>query len=255
MESDPHQNMFESDRKLLEILRIMREQGQSRVTTIAEELEVAKSTVHSHLAALVAYGFVEKNENEYQIGLRFLEYGIHARNRKILYEAAKEIIGELAEESGENVWCVTESNGHAVYLDGAAGEHAVQTHESIGDHTQLHHIAAGKAILAFLPEDRIAEILAGAELESYTENTITEREKLLDELARIREEGVAYNIEESLEGLHAVAAPIRKDDGHVYGSISIGGPRQRLTEELLKSEYKSMLLGVSNEIEINIRHM
>ena len=246
---------FESDRKIIAILRAMREDEHTSVTALSNELGMAKSTVHAHLNTLREYGFVQKMGKEYHLGLRFLDYGIYARNQRLLFRAAREKVDELAVQTGERVWCVTEENGHAVYLYGASGNSAVRTYESTGQHSCLHHIAAGKAILAFLPESRTRDLLESTELESFTSNTITDKDRLLEELETIRETGIAYNREESLEGLNAVAAPIRRESGGVYGSISIGGPANRLTEQYIDTELSDLLSGIGNEIEINIRHM
>ena len=246
---------FESDRKIIAILRAMRENEHTSVTALSDELGIAKSTVHAHLNTLREYNFVQKKGKEYHLGLRFLDYGIYARNQRLLFRAAREKVDELAAETGERVWCVTEENGSAIYLYGASGNSAVQTYESTGQHNFLHHIAAGKAILAFLPEARREELLETVELESFTSNTITDRDRLIEELETIRKTGIAYNYEESLEGLNAVATPIRCETDDVYGSISIGGPANRLTEQYFEDELSDLLLGVGNEIEINIRHM
>jgi DNA-binding IclR family transcriptional regulator len=255
MAKDGKTQIYESDRKIIAILRTMREEGHTSITGLSNELGIAKSTVHAHLNTLREYGFVEKKGSKYHLGLRFLDYGIHARNERILFRAAKEKVDELAAETGEKVWCVTEENGYAIYLYGASGNHAIKTYESTGQYHPLHHIAAGKAILAYLPESRAREILESATLEPFTQNTITDEERLFDELETIRKNGVAYNLEESLDGLHSVATPIRNNEGDVYGAISIGGPANRLTKEYFDNELSDFLLGVGNEIEINIRHM
>lgn len=125
----------------------------------------------------------------------------------------------------------------------------------MGTYTSLHDISAGKAILAYLPEERVDAIVANVGLERKTHNTITDRQELARELEATRDRGVAFNFEESMEGLHAVGAPIRKVDGGVYGAISIGGPAHRLPEDLLREELGPLILGAANEIEINIRHL
>ncbi|MFH5801419.1 IclR family transcriptional regulator [Haladaptatus sp. CMAA 1911] len=246
---------FDSDRKIIGILEAMREQELTGVTELSRELGIAKSTVHAHLNTLREYGFVQKKDKGYYLGLRFLDYGIHTRDQRLLFRAAKDKVDELAAETGERVWCVTEEGGYAVYLYGASGNSAIKTYETTGQHSPLHPIAAGKAILAFLPEERAHEIIDTTNLEQVTSDTITDRERLFAELETIRENGVAYNVEESLEGLHSVATPIRREGGGVYGAISIGGPANRLTKQYLDDELSDLLRGVGNEIEINIRHM
>lgn len=246
---------FESDRKLVSILRVIREKDLHSVTEIADELDIASSTVHSHLNSLVEAGFIKREDRQYYLGLRFLDFGIAVRNHHDLFRAAKEKVDLLAEETGERVWCVMESHGMGVYLYGATGNSAFRTYETTGQYTPLHQIAAGKAILAFLPDERVDEILDSRQLEQTTPNTLTDPQELRDELADVREEGIAFNFEESLQGVNAIGAPIREIDGGVHGAISISGPANRLTEQRFESDLTDLILGAANEIEINIPHV
>ena len=67
-------------------------------------------------------------------------------------------------------------------------------------------------------------------LERLTAKTITSRPRLLSELENVRKKGYAIITDELEEGLVAVAAPVRENDGRVVGAISISGPSPRLTQ-------------------------
>jgi DNA-binding IclR family transcriptional regulator len=244
-----------SDETLISIISFLRESETARLSEIASEVGAAKSTVHSHLKSMEAYDFVTKTTEGYSLGLRFLDFGIAARRRYDIYESARNKVDEIASETGEQVWCTLEEHGQAVYLYGASGEHSVQTREFEGQRRPIHCIAAGKAILAYLGEERVKEIIDRHGLERRTENTITEFDRLLSELAEIRERGVAFNREETVKGVHAIAAPVLDSDGSVFGAISIGGPANRLTEQRLQNELSGRILGATNELEINIREL
>jgi DNA-binding IclR family transcriptional regulator len=178
---------------------------------------------------------------------------MEARDERPIYLEAKDRIDELAEQTGEKLWIVTEENGQACYLYGAEGSHPVKTYAAEGQFTELHHLAAGKAILAHLPDERVDQIIAEHGLVGQTEHTITETQTLKQELAEIREQGVAYNDEESMLGLRAVGAPILRTDGGVYGAISVSAPANRMAEDR-QEQLAQLLMGTANEIEINIRH-
>ncbi|WP_197409784.1 IclR family transcriptional regulator, partial [Haloferax profundi] len=113
--------------------------------------------------------------------------------------------------------------------------------------------ASGKAILAFLPEERVLEIIDERGLEPRTENTITEREELFEELSQIRDQGYANAIEESVKGMRAVAAPIMLEDS-VAGSISLAGPANRFVGERFEDEVPKLIKGVANEIELKLTY-
>ncbi|WP_323192214.1 IclR family transcriptional regulator [Halostella sp. PRR32] len=249
------QGGVKSDETLLDIIETVRERDGGRVTEIAEELDLAKSSVHSHLKTLEDHGFMCRDGDEYRIGYRFLDYGIWMRNQSDLFQVAKPRLKELSRETGHKVWCVIERDGKAVYLYGAEGKSPIQTYAREGGITELHFLAAGKAILAHLPEAQREQIVEGDGLPAKTNGTITDPETLYSELEEIRERKVAFNIGEALEGLNAVGAPIKRVDDGVYGAISLSGPANRLTRDRLEDEYAERLLGIANEIEINIRHI
>lgn len=242
-----------SDETLLSILDVIRNDGPVRLSAISGEVGVAKSTVHNHLQMLENRDFVTLTDDGYELGLRFLEFGQVSQNRREIFQQGQTKVEELADSTEELAWCVVEEHGQAVYIYKATGRHSIQTNERVGMRRQLHCIAAGKAILANLPEDRVEEIIATHGLDRKTEHTITDRDTLYDELEEIRNRGVAFNLEELITGLHAIAAPVLNTDGSVYGAISIGGPANRLTKSRLENELSDLIRGATNEIEINIR--
>jgi DNA-binding IclR family transcriptional regulator len=242
-----------SDRTLFGILNVLRERGPVRLTDIASELDIAKSTVHSHLAVLQEQNFAMHTEDGFDLGLRLLDFGLESRRRQALFKFGRRKVDELAEQTGERSWCVVEEDGMAVYVYGAAGKNAVSSPEETGTRRPLHHIAAGKAIMANVPPERVDEIVDQRGIKAVTEHTITDREELKQELAEIRKRGVAYNLQEGILGVHAIGAPVLDTDDSVFGAISIAGPANRLTEARLGSELQDLIRGATNEVAVNIR--
>lgn len=224
------------------------------VTALATRLGVAKSTAHRHLATLESLGIVVRHEGGYRLGLRLLDYGLYARTQRRLYTVAKPKVDELAEETGEKVWCITHERGRSIHLYGAAGKHSVQTDAREGNRGYLHQHAAGKAILAFLPPADVREIVESCGLPAETDRTVTTEADLFEQLEQITERGYSFNREESVPGLHAVGAPITDRDGVAIGAISVSGPANRLKGSRFTDELPDLLLGATNEVEINLSY-
>lgn len=229
--------------------------GDARgVSELADELGLAKSTVHRHLKTLESRGLLVEEDDTYRLSAWLLDYGGYVRNRHPLFSVAKPKVDELAAETDEKVWCVVEEHGMGVHIYGAEGRHSVKTHARIGQRTHLHQFAAGKAILAYLPDERIDRILEEYGLPRQTDRTIVDRSALREQLETIRERGYAFNREESVVGVHAVGVPIRDESNAAIGAISVAGPANRLRGDLLTEELPDLLLGAANEIEINLAH-
>lgn len=253
-EQDTAEKTIKSVDRVFDIIEILKENEGATLGEIAEEVGVAKSTAHYHLKTLLERGFVTKKQQEYHVGLRFLDYAIYARHNLSLYPAAKPTIEELANQCNERVWCVTEENGKAVFVYTAEGKQAVDTDGRVGKQFPLHHISSGKAILAHLPKERVEEIVETHGLSRRTPRTITEKKELFEELEEIRQRGYALNLEESVSEMHAVGAPVLRPDGTVFGAISIVGPANRLTKSRIENEYSDLLLGAVNEIHLNLQY-
>lgn len=239
---------------LLSVVEGIRELDGGRVTELADHLGIGKSTAHRHLSTLQAHDYVVKEDDEYHLGLRLLGLGEYVRERNPVYGMARPVVDQLAEATEERALFMTEEHGRAVYLYRGVGAHAVRTNSTTGTRRYLHTIAGGKAMLAHLPEERVDEIVDRWGLPAETENTITDREELAAELERVRERGVAFNREECIEGLQAVATPVLAPDGSVVGALSVSGPAHRMKGEWLETEIPDLLLGSANELELNLKY-
>lgn len=241
--------------RAFEIVEVLRKLGGARVTELAEELDVAPSTAHKYLATLEAERCVVKEGAKYRVGLEFLDIGTYAKYRKKGYRLCTSKVSEIAEETGERVQFVVEEHGLGVYLDTeAVDKNAVMIDRRDGVHRHLHSTAAGKAILAELPEHCVEEIIGEHGLPAETKQTITDRDELFEELERIREDGVSYNDEESVDGLRSVGAPVSRPNGLVLGAFSVSAPSNRLKGHQYREEVPNVLLGHANEIELNLRY-
>lgn len=247
-------NAVQTTRTALRILERIRDNGGMGISELSRDLGLAKSTVHRHLSTLYDEGYVSKEQGTYFLSLQFLDFGESARTRNPAYPMAGEKVKELATETEERAQFMVEEHGSAVYVYREVGERAVQTDPGIGKRIPLHATAAGKVILAYSPPEQVEEILAARGLSALTEETITEKEALQNELEEIRSRGYGFNKQENVMGLHAVGVPVIGSHGVVIGALSVSGPSHRLTGERLTEELPRLLLGTANELELNITH-
>lgn len=236
----------------VEILEALVELGSAGVTELANHVKRSKSGVYWHLVTLHEHGFVAKDESEYRLGHRFIEYGertkrIHIRN----YSEAKGELNRLVLESGEYVQMMIEDHGYGVFIWKSGGANAVGSDYRVGETQYLHASAAGKSILAHVPESRRTQIVAAKNLPSITASTITEVDALERELARIRDRGYALSDEETAVGIRAVGAVLRDRDSEVLGAISVSGPTSRFQGEYFEEELPASVMEAANVIEIN----
>lgn len=237
-----------------EIIENIHKNNGGTISEIANEVGLAKSTAHRHLRTLKDAGWIVEEEGTYHLGLRFLQLGKRAQRRNTAYNLIKEKVEQIAEETGERSQFIIEENGYGLYLYTALGENAVRTDSGEGKRMLLNSISAGKAILAEMDEERVRQIIDARGLPRSTPNTITDEESLFDELKQIRELGYAINEGESTEGLRAVSVPVKGPEEEVLGAIGVSGPSHRLNYEEIETNVIDLLLGVVNEIELDIQY-
>lgn len=250
---DTNPQTVKSVETMFEIVDVLQQRDGAGVTEIAAEIGLSKSSVHKHLTTLVEQRCVIKRGDEYHLGLEFFQYGSYVRNRYDVFQKSKSLVTELADETGEMVWLITEENGMAMYLFGDGGSLDINVDSLVGTWTPMHLNSGGKAILSRLSDDRVREIVDQHGLPSRTDRTITDVDALFDELAETRERGYALNLAEDLEGIHAIGVPIMHQN-EVQGALSIAGAANRLTEERCHEEYADRLLTAVNDLELNLTY-
>jgi len=244
---------IKSDETLFALIETLRELDGAGVTELAAELDVAKSTIHGHLTSMREHGFVAKRGAEYHLGLGFFHYGQYVRGQQNIFRSGMEAVDELERATGEMVWLITHENGKAMYIYGRGGQNDIDINTILGQWAYMHCNSGGKAILAHLPEREITEIIDEYGLPSQTENTITTRDALFDELEEIRNQGYALNLSEDLKGIHAIGIPLTFE-GEIQGALSIAGPAHRLSRERCEGEVFDQLRAATDEIELNLAY-
>ncbi|WP_408960233.1 IclR family transcriptional regulator [Natrinema sp. 74] len=242
---------IKSNKTLFSIIESLKENDSAGVTELANQLDLAKSTVHKHLVSLERNRYVVNENGRYRLGLQFFNTGVHVRNRYEVYHAAKHRIDGLAEETDEAAWLIIPENGLGMFVYGVSRNESFSFDSTIGTWVYLHANSAGKAILAHLSDEEVQQIIDRHGLPAQTENTITEPAELFDELERTRDRGYAMNFQEDLRGLHAIATPIIWD-GRPIAAATIAGAANRLTEERIEDELYGALLEAVDDIELRL---
>jgi DNA-binding IclR family transcriptional regulator len=224
------------------------------VTDVANEIGISSSTAHAHLYTLQEQGYLIKQNGGYRIGLPFLTFAGYIQNAgryKKLYQVSKSEIDELAETTGERAQIMVEENNRGYYLYQSWGEQAVITDSHVGTSVPLHSTAVGKAYLANLPTDVVDAIIDERGLPAETANTLTMRDALFEELEMIREQGVAFDRGERVQGIHCVAAPIISDTDDVLGAISVSVPKKRVSDDFFEHELPQQVTDAARVIALN----
>ncbi|MET9630683.1 IclR family transcriptional regulator [Lentzea sp. NPDC006480] len=224
--------MVQSVQRAVQILRLLSAGGpRLGLAELAEHVGVAKPTVHALLRTLEAEGLVaqDRQTGRYVLGPGVLTLGNAFLETHELRMRSLTWADLLAARANEAVWVAVLTGDHVLVVHHAfRPEGAVQILE-VGASVPWHTCALGKAMVAFLPEERQAELLAGP-LPPLTGRSLADPAALNEQLERVRSAGYALEDQESTLGDAGIAAPVFDRSG-LAGAIGVVGPVERLLED------------------------
>jgi DNA-binding IclR family transcriptional regulator len=235
-----------------DVAEALKELDGARVTEVADYLGISKSVVHGHLSTLLQRGYLVKEGDEYHLGLRFANLGEYAKTRKSAFSNVKQMATDLAAETNLESDFIVDENGRGVYLKTEIGTTDPNLYPAVGDRVYLHSTAAGKSILANYPRARVESVIDRWGLPAQTENTITDREELLERLETVRELGYGINKGENKPGIRAVGSCVTAPDGSILGAVAVSGPKYRMKGEYFREELPKIVLRYVEELESDL---
>lgn len=218
----------ESVHNALQILMILSEAAEQRLSDVSERLGVARSTAHRLLSTLAHDGFVEQSpeSKSYRLGPMFREVGLAAvRGINVLRVAHSHMELFLAEQN-ETINLLVAEGRSVRFIDGIESTHIVRVTSRIGWVRPMHITSAGKIFLAELDEPQLETYLQ-AGLAGFTDATLVDAEDLRADLVMIRAQAFAFNLGESDDSIHAVAVPVRDRHGRLVAGVAASVPASR----------------------------
>jgi DNA-binding IclR family transcriptional regulator len=195
---------------------------------IAEHLGRPRSSVYRLLRTFEEAGFLDYDERtgRYRLGIRLAALGALAQQSSPLQRALHPVLIRLARDSGECATLVVRSGAVATTVDIVYAPQPLVVPGVLGGHPPLHASAAGKVLLAWLPDGERRALL-GDTLTRYTAATISEAATLMDELDDVRATGIAIARGEWYSDVCGMGAPVWDHTGAAVGAVTIGFPSVR----------------------------
>jgi DNA-binding IclR family transcriptional regulator len=201
---------------------------------VASALQLHKSTAHRFLMVLERHRMVERTAGgKFRLGLRLFDLGNRAIDQYDLRDRAQPHLRRLVAETEETAHlCILEGT-HVIYIDKIEPARSVRMITRIGASNPAYCTSVGKAILAFLPEERFSDLLPRIRFERFTHRTISTAEALRAEIEKTRRRGYAVDDEELEEGLRCIAVPVLDAQRLPVAAVSVSGPSFRVTAQKL----------------------
>jgi IclR family transcriptional regulator, KDG regulon repressor len=227
------------------------------VSEIARGLNMAKSTVHGMTSALEELGAIMRHPQtkKYKLGFTLLEIGRAAYSQIDLQTSARPVTEELMERTQTSVFLGVSNLGRVTILDIVESRQDLNITAPVGSIIPLLAGAVGKVFLASMREEQAVKIVNSKGLPRFTDNSIADTEKYLNELRRVRKKGYAIDDEEYIPGVRAVASPL-VGLGQLRSAIWAVGFKASLNDNKMKtlaSETKKAAMTISRGIREQLK--
>ena len=234
--------------RLFDVIEHLQMEDGAGVTELASQLDMPKSTIHSHLATLKNRGYVVKDgDDKYFLSLQFLVLGGSVRKKRTIYSQIQPLLKELAEETGESAVYFAEHDGKLVYVGKERAKEGLKSDLHAGFCADIHRSPEGKLYLSYLPEKRRQSIID--DIDFPIEGQV-DRASLLAELEEIREQGYAYGDDCLLKNVTAISVPVIDNQNVLHGVVVVVGPSLRFDEDRIDDIIELLKFKLS---QFNIR--
>jgi IclR family acetate operon transcriptional repressor len=230
---EPGGGAVQSVDRAIRLVEILAGRQVAGVTELAAAIGVHKSTASRLLATLEGHGIVEQDpgRGSYRLGPQLAVLAGAVTGSARLFRASHATAERLAHEVGETVNVAVLDGDRVVNVDQVIPGPGAHSVDWTGKPTPLHATSSGKVLLAWMDDGAAIKLLDGP-LERFTPSTRLDAVALIEEVARVRDQGWGITVEELEPDLNAVSAPIFDRDG-IIAALTVSGPAARLGPERL----------------------
>lgn len=249
-------NHVKSVLKAFQIIEELDRFGELSIGEISQALSMDKTTVHRLINTIKEAGYIVQNpcNRKYSNSIKIFTIGTRIIERTGLKEIARPYLETIGEQTKETINLSMHSGNDIVYVDKIESDSAIKVGIKIGTALPMYCTGMGKAILAFLPDENVNEIIGNTSFCRRTSNTVSGKEALLEQLEAVRKNGYAKDAEEYVDGLISFAAPIFDYRNSPVAAISISMPKMRYNETEQREFYVNLVKDTAGALSKELGH-
>lgn len=215
---------------------------------IHSRLGIPKASAFMILNVLEGYKVVRRStEGRFTLGTKIYTLGMSYMTKMDIRKVAKKHMEDLTQKTGFTTHLGLILDQKLLFIEKVEMQSFIKFNTFPGMRSDLHITSMGKAIMAYMPEKDLHDLIDSIELGKYTPNTITDKEKLINILKRINESGYAIEDEEGELGIRCIGAPIFDINNKVIASISIVTLKSELSVDLFP-QYGTLVKEAADRI-------
>ena len=237
--------------KAIDVLEIFLDHHEDEISLseLASISGLNIATTHRIVLTLVKRGYLsqKRKRQKYSLSTKFLQYSNVLGRRMKIRDIAYPIVDALNKMVGESVNIAIMDRNEVVYIEHIESNKSLRIFTQVGNRVPLYCTGVGKIFLANMSDNELQKSISSTDLLPHTVNTITDIERLKQELEQVRVEGVATDNEEMEIGVKCIASPVKNSEGSVIAAISVSGPTARLSN-IRVNEVKTLVKSCAVEV-------
>lgn len=192
---------------------------------ISRKLKIPKSSASYILRTLEKQAYLNRDPGtgKYRVGLKILSLSRGALSGLDVREVALPIMRHLMEKTNLTCHLAILDGPEAVYIEKVEPQGFIKMDTWVGRRMRVHATSVGKALVAYIAQERLEKILADSGMEKRTPKTITTPARLLKDLEKVRAQGYAIDDEENNMGARCLGAPVFNQHGVIEASVGVSG--------------------------------
>jgi IclR family KDG regulon transcriptional repressor len=228
MSSNHPQNSVPAVHRAIDVLEFVSStQREVSFAEIMENLDIPRQSLFRILNTLCDRGFLDKSGQRglYRIGVKFLYLGQGLPEKFELRKAAWDEMKTLSRKTKKTIELSSLDRDQLILLEQIPGTEDMTHYARAGSVIPyLHTVSVGKIYLAEMDAEKRRRVLGKIGLPTMTKYTITDMERLEDEIRVTQERGYGFEDQELREGVRRVAAPVFNSKGKLEGCIGLSAP-------------------------------
>lgn len=220
---------------------------------LAERVKFRKTSTWRLAHTLVELGYLHQDSHSrnFRPAARTLALGYAYFDGLDLKQLSLPLLRQLLDRHNETVNLAVRSGDHLIYIDRLNTSHIVAINLHIGSRLPLYCTSLGRALISEMPDIWVEQYMQRIMGDSKLRNDVlAELKKLRQNLLKTRECGYALNNEELVNGLRALACPIRDGAAEIVAAVGVSVPSNRATISDLERIFAPDLVEVAEKISL-----
>lgn len=221
-----------------------------RTSDIAMKLQMNISTVSRHLNTLLDMGFLERDDatGYYYLGIEIIALAGAALQNNAVFRHAYPELHQTSYKFGVHSHMGVLRNQDIVHLISVGCKSSMELIIPMGHRHPVFCSAMGRAMLAYMPQEKVLDILDDCDLKQYTAATKTDRKVILQELQRVRQKGYCIVLDELVECIGSIAAPVFDRTRNAVAAVSVSASSYSLSQPERERELSKAVMSIASTI-------